>query len=162
MGARGLLGDTSGQGVEPPMAGAPTEWAVRGKSIERRLVQINRRLIELRQARPAAPFRGVTEELLAAEWHARDADRHWQESAAHALRVRKTVVEVLYSAARAHDHAAEANERSVRAGVGDVDRHRRMAEFHRTAAEADRQRAVEFERQHADLAPGQDGDLLAR
>lgn len=44
------------------------------------------------------------------------------------------------AAARAHDNTAEAHERSIRVGVGDAAEHRRLAERHRAAAEADRQR----------------------
>ena len=50
------------------------------------------------------------------------------------------------SAARAHHHAAEAHERSVRTGVGDLAEHQRLADFHRAAADADRQRAKEIEK----------------
>jgi hypothetical protein len=56
-------------------------------------------------------------------------------------------------AARAHHHAAEAHERSLRTGVGDSAEHRRRAEFHRAAAEADRQRAVELETRPMDPGP---------
>jgi hypothetical protein len=56
-------------------------------------------------------------------------------------------VKAFGSAARAHDYAAEAHERSIRTGVGDLAEHRRQAEFHRAAARADRQRAEEIERQ---------------
>jgi len=48
-----------------------------------------------------------------------------------------------HRAARAHARASEAHERSVQAGVGDMAEHQRLAEFHRVAAEADRQRAEE-------------------
>jgi hypothetical protein len=57
------------------------------------------------------------------------------------------------SAARAHDRAADAHERSIRTGVGDVAEHRRQAEFHRAAAEADRQRAGMVESQAVDREP---------
>jgi len=57
---------------------------------------------------------------------------------------RSAAVKAFGSAARAHHHVAEAHERSIRTGVGDVSEHRRMAEFHRAAAEADRQRAQEI------------------
>jgi hypothetical protein len=63
------------------------------------------------------------------------------------------VVKAFGSAARAHHHAAEAHERSVRTGVGDLDEHRRLAEFHRAAAEADRQRAEDIETQAMDPEP---------
>jgi hypothetical protein len=52
-------------------------------------------------------------------------------------------VKAFGSAARAHHHAAEAHERSIRTRVGDLAEHQRRAEFHRAAAEADRQRAQE-------------------
>jgi GAF domain-containing protein len=52
-----------------------------------------------------------------------------------------TAEEALRRAARAHDAAAEAHERSIRTGVGNVAEHRRQAELHRAAAEADRHRA---------------------
>ena len=54
---------------------------------------------------------------------------------------RSAAVKAFGSAARAHHHAAEAHERSVRTGVGDLAEHQRLAEFHRAAADADRQRA---------------------
>jgi len=57
------------------------------------------------------------------------------------------VVEALRRAARAHDYASKAHERSSRLGVGDVVEHDRLAAFHRVAAEADRQRADEIESQ---------------
>ena len=53
------------------------------------------------------------------------------------------VVGAFHRAARAHLSASEAHERSVRSGVGDMAEHQRLAEFHRAAAEADRQRADE-------------------
>ena len=56
-----------------------------------------------------------------------------------------TVAGALRRAARAHDHVSEAYEGSSRLGVGDVAEHKRLAEFHRVAAEADRQRADEVE-----------------
>ncbi|MBO0817965.1 MAG: GAF and ANTAR domain-containing protein, partial [Actinobacteria bacterium] len=55
------------------------------------------------------------------------------------------VAAALHRAARAHAAASEAHERSVRARVGDMAEHQRLAEFHRVAAEADRQRAEEAE-----------------
>jgi hypothetical protein len=58
---------------------------------------------------------------------------------------RSAAVKAFGSAARAHHHAAEAHERSVRTRVGDLAEHRRLAEFHRAAADADRQRAKEIE-----------------
>ena len=51
----------------------------------------------------------------------------------------------LHRAARAHARASAAHERSVRAGVGDVAEHQRLAEFHWAAAAADRQRAEQAE-----------------
>jgi hypothetical protein len=57
---------------------------------------------------------------------------------------RSTAVKAFGSAARAHHHAAEAHERSIRTRVGDLAEHQRMAEFHRAAAEADRRRAQEI------------------
>lgn len=59
--------------------------------------------------------------------------------------VRQLVVQAYRNAARAHEHAAEVSEHSARAGIGDVTEHRRSAEFHRAAAEADWQRAKEIE-----------------
>jgi hypothetical protein len=56
---------------------------------------------------------------------------------------RGAAVKAFGSAARAHHHAAEAHERSIRTGVGDLAEHRRLAVFHRGAAEADRRRAEE-------------------
>lgn len=50
-------------------------------------------------------------------------------------------VTAFLTAARAHHHAAEAHQRSIRAGAGDPAEHQRLTEFHRAAAEADRQRA---------------------
>ena len=61
------------------------------------------------------------------------------------------VAGALHRAARAHARASEAHEMSLRAGVGDMAEHQRLAEFHRAAAEADRQRAEEAE-SHA-MAP---------
>ena len=63
---------------------------------------------------------------------------------------RSAVVKAFGSAARAHHHAAEAHERSIRTGAGDVDEHQRQAEFHRAAAEADRRRAKDIETQIMD------------
>jgi len=60
------------------------------------------------------------------------------------------VVRAFGRAARAHRHAAEAHERSIRTGVGDSAEHRRRAGFHRAAAEADRRRAEELETQPMD------------
>lgn len=57
------------------------------------------------------------------------------------------------SAVRAHHHAAEAHERSIRAGVGDLAEHERLTEFHRAAAKADWWRAEEIESQAADTGP---------
>jgi len=58
---------------------------------------------------------------------------------------RSAAVKAFGSAARAHHHAAEAHERSVRTRVGDLAEHQRLAEFHRAAADADRQRARDIE-----------------
>jgi hypothetical protein len=65
----------------------------------------------------------------------------------------RTLVEAFRSAARAHDRTAEAHERSIRTGVGDLAEHRRLAEFHRAAAEDDRQRAGKVESQAVDREP---------
>ena len=66
---------------------------------------------------------------------------------------RSAAVKAFGSAARAHHHAAEAHERSIRIRVGDLAEHQRMAEFHRAAAEADRQRAQEIGGQIVGPAP---------
>jgi GAF domain-containing protein len=60
-------------------------------------------------------------------------------------------------AARAHDYASKAHERSSQLGVGDVADHEHLAEVHRIAAEADRQRADEIDSQ-AGAATGMDAD----
>jgi GAF domain-containing protein len=65
----------------------------------------------------------------------------------------RTLSEAFRSAARAHDHTAEAHERSIRTGAGDLAEHRRLTVFHRAAAEADRQRAAKFESQAVDREP---------
>jgi hypothetical protein len=57
------------------------------------------------------------------------------------------VVGAIRRAARAHDHASMAHERSGRLSVGDVAEHVHLAEFHRVAAGADRQQAGEIEGQ---------------
>jgi len=54
-------------------------------------------------------------------------------------------VGALHRAAHAHSRASEAHARSIRAGVGDLAEHQRLAEFRRAAAEADRQRAADAE-----------------
>jgi hypothetical protein len=126
-----------------PVAERPDDGASLAVSISKRLADINRRLAELREARqtqrhpPTAP----AELLWGAQRHAAEADRHRRESIAHSQLVRQLVVQAFHNAARAHDHAAEANERSVRSGIGDIAEHERRARFHRAAAEADRQRA---------------------
>src|SRR5262249_56684349 len=116
--------------------------AFRGDSIEKRLAEIEQRLVELRQARPARPDqRTAMELLLAAQRHAADADRHWQESVARTPLVCQLVVQAFHNAAPPHDHAAEASERSAGIGIGDVAASRRRAELTRAAAEADRSQA---------------------
>jgi hypothetical protein len=128
--------------------------ALWGAEIHRRLAEIEQRLAELRCARPTRPDQGTAAELLwEAQRHAVEADRHWRESAAHTLLVRQLVVQALTNAARAHDHAAEANERSARVGIGDVEEHRRRAKFHRAAAEADRQQALAIQAQDVEPEP---------
>jgi GAF domain-containing protein len=57
------------------------------------------------------------------------------------------------SAARGHEHAAEAHETSIRTGAGDAAEHQRRAVFHRAAAEADRRRAEEAESLVVDPLP---------
>jgi len=130
--------------------------ALRGVFIQRRLAEIEQRLAELRQARPARPDqRTAMELLLDAQRHAADADRHWRESVAHTRLVRQLVVQAFHNAAQAHDHAAEASERSAGMGIGDVAESRRRAEFHRSAAEADRWRAEEIESQAVEPEPAE-------
>ena len=133
------------------MVDAPNDWTVREVSIQQRLADIERRLGELRHDWPVRPDRGRAAELLSdAQRHVREADQHLRESTARTQAVRQLVAQAYQSAARAHDHAAEAHERSVRAGVGNVAEHKRMAEFHRAAAEADRQQRANLEN-HGDL-----------
>jgi hypothetical protein len=128
--------------------------ALRGISIQKRLAEIEQRLVELRRARPARPDqRTAMELLLDAQRHAADADRHWRESVARTRLVRQLVVQAFHNAARAHDHAAEASERSARAGFGDITESRRRAAFHRAAADADRSRAEEIESQAVEPDP---------
>jgi hypothetical protein len=121
---------------------SPSTRTELGLAISQRLADIDRRLAELRQARTTRLDQvTVTDEPWQARHHAQDAGRHRRDSLAHTQAVRQLLVQALLNAARAHDHAAEANERSASAGVGDIAGHRRRAEFHRAAAEADRQRA---------------------
>jgi hypothetical protein len=126
-----------------PVADRADDGARLGVSISQRLAAINRRLAELREARQAErhPATPPLDVLWEAQRHAAEAERHRRESIAHSLLVRQLVVQAFHNAARAHDHAAEANERSARSGIGDVAEHKRRARFHRAAAEADRQRA---------------------
>jgi len=135
---------------------APQHGRARGVSVQKRLAEIEQRLVELRQARPALPDqRTAMELLLDAQRHAADADRHWRESVARTRLVRQLVVQAFHNAARAHDHAAEASERSAGMGIGDVAETRRRAEFHRAAAEADRLRAEEIEIQAVKPEPSE-------
>jgi hypothetical protein len=121
---------------------SPSTRTELGLALGQRLADIDRRLAELRQARVTRPAQvTVTGQLRQARHHVQDADRHRRESMAHTQAVRQLLIQAFHNAALAHDHAAEANERSAGAGIGDIAEHRRRAEFHRAAAEADRQRA---------------------
>jgi hypothetical protein len=99
-------------------------------SRHQRLADIDRRLAELRQTRPEVPGDDPAPQAgRDAQWCAREARRHWQESVAHLQQTRQLTAEALCWAAHAHDRAAWANERSARAGIGDVAEHNRMAGF---------------------------------
>jgi hypothetical protein len=136
------------------MTRATADVAVRMRAIEERLVEIELRLTELRQATPKKPRSGVTEDVLAtAQWHAREAQRHWHESMVRVQIVRQVVVEAFLRAAQAHDQAADAIEKSLHARVGNLAEQRRQAEFHRAAAAADRLRGAEFQRQDESRVP---------
>jgi hypothetical protein len=122
--------------------------APRKLSIERRLAAIRQRRSELAQATPNAPAGGTQlNPLQAAQRWAREADQRRRDSTARAGRVRQGLVSAFYRAARSHERTAEVLERAVRERWGDVAGHQRMAEFHRAAALADRQRAAEFQQQ---------------
>ena len=130
--------------------------ALRGISIQKRLAEIEQRLVELRRARPARPDqRTAMELLLDAQRHAADADRHWRESLTRTRLVRQLVVQAFHNAARAHDRSAEACERSAGMGIGDVAEDRRRAAFHRAAAQADRSRAAEIESEAVEPEPAE-------
>lgn len=131
------------------MVASPGRRDLLGVSISQRITEIERRLAELRQARPEPGGETSAKLLAEAQRHAREADQHWRESIAHTQLAQQWVVHAFRSAARAHDHAADANERSARAGIGDVAEHMRRAAFHRDAAEADRRRASETENSYA-------------
>jgi len=113
-------------------------------SRHQRLAGIDRRLAELQQAKLRPPG-GDT-----APPAAGDAPHRARESAAHLRQTRQLAVQALRRAATAHDQAARVDERSARAGIGDVAEHKRKAAFHRAAARADRQRAQELHSQVAD------------
>lgn len=71
----------------------------------------------------------------------------------HAGQRYSAAVKAFGSAARAHHHAAEVHERSVRTAMGDLAERRRQADLHRAAADAGRQRAREIEGQAMDPDP---------
>jgi hypothetical protein len=140
------------------MARAPTDFAVRLRAIERRLGEIEIRLTELRRAAPAKSQSGLAPEVLVnAQWHAREAQRHWQESTVRVQVVRRVVIEAFRKAARAHDQAADAIEKSASVRTGGV-AEQQQAKFHRAAAVEDRRRAAEIQEQAelpvADASPG--------
>ena len=116
---------------------------------------IGRRLAEPHRAEPGRPGDDPAPQ---AGWDVRGfaagGPRYWQKSAAQLRQMRQRVVDALSGAAGAHDRAAEAHERSVRAGIGDMAEHKRRAAYHRAAARASRQRAQEIHDQA--VAPAQE------
>lgn len=136
------------------MSGPADGRAPRRLSIEQRLAFVRQRLAELRQGMPEAPSSGTNIDTLEAfQRRARDADQRGRQSVAYAQLMRQDAVAAFHRAALGHDRAAEVHERSARNGWGDVGEHRRLAEVHREAAKADRERAKEIQRQDTQRPP---------
>jgi hypothetical protein len=107
------------------------------KALERRQGRIERRIADLQSRRRTGEIKGAEERLAVASQHAREA----QASAQQAIGACR---DAYLRAAHAHDRAAAAHQRAANAGSGDRATHRRMIEFHRAAAEADRQQAEQI------------------
>jgi len=158
------LAQTEAAGTQPEGTPAGTEEspAGGGPSRNQRLAGIDRRLTQLRQASPEPPDGDPAQVVGETKQRAQAPERHQQQSATRSARARQLAGQGLNRAAAAHTRAAEAEDRSARAGIGDVAEHTSRAAFHRAAAQADRQRARDIQRQFTDPGPpdqttGRDG-----
>jgi hypothetical protein len=110
--------------------------AVRAREAHDRLVEIERRLRDLRRSAPGAA--GDPAHVYGAEREVTRSVARWAESSRRAQQAREATIAAYESAARAHDQAAHVHDRAAAAGVGDAEDHRRLSARHREAAAADR------------------------